>query len=54
MGALLDASRHRRLKRVEGLVLHNNDKVLRFVKRLGFEAWANPEDPSLKIVSGNL
>jgi len=54
MGTLMDAARHRGLKRVEGLVVHNNDKMLRFVKRLGFEARANPEDPSLKIVSKNL
>jgi acetyltransferase len=48
--ALLDAARHRGLKRMEGFVLHSNEKMLRLMKRLGFESRANPEDPSLKIV----
>ena len=51
MEALMDAARHRGLKRMEGLVLHSNQKMQRLMKRLGFESRANPEGPSLRIVS---
>jgi acetyltransferase len=51
MAALTDAARHRGLRRIEGFVLHNNERMLRFMQRLGFEARVYPDDPSLKIVS---
>jgi acetyltransferase len=54
MQALMDAARHRGLKRMEGFVLHNNEKMLRLMERLRFDTRADPEDPSMRIVSRSL
>jgi acetyltransferase len=44
MQALLDTARERGLSTMEGLVLRNNTKMLRFVRGLGFGIHPIPED----------
>ena len=49
MQALIDAAREKGLRRMQGLVLHENTKMLALMKSLGFEIRIDPEDPSLKL-----
>jgi acetyltransferase len=50
MNALMEAARDKGLVLMEGVVLHNNDKMLRLMRRLGFEIRPEAEDPSLRQV----
>jgi acetyltransferase len=50
MQALLNAADERGIKRIEGLVLNNNQRMLELMHALGFEASSAPEDPSLRRV----
>lgn len=45
MRLLIEAARERGLRRMIGEVLASNGKMLRFVRRLGFQLAMNPEDP---------
>ena len=48
MVSLMDAAREKGLHRMEGDVLTANGRMLRFMRKLGFEALPNEEDPDLK------
>jgi len=48
MVSLMDAAREKGLHRIEGDVLTANGRMLRFMRKLGFEALPNEEDPDLK------
>ena len=50
MRALMDAARHKGLETIEGFVLHNNEKMLKLMRHLGFEIQTSAEDPALKHV----
>jgi acetyltransferase len=54
MNALMEAARDRGLALMEGFVLHNNEKMLRLMRRLGFEIRPEPDDPSLRHVTRRL
>lgn len=47
MEALFRSARARGLQTIEGLVANDNMRMLRFVKALGFEAEAAPQDPRI-------
>ena len=49
--ALMDAARAKGLKRMEGEVLSNNERMLRLMRRLGFTIANDPEDGTIKQVS---
>ena len=44
MRALMDVARSRRLATMEGIVLATNDRMLRFMRQLGFALKREPED----------
>ncbi len=48
MAALLDSARDKRLERVEGEILANNEPMLYMVRRMGFTISTNPEDPQIR------
>lgn len=48
---LIDIARDRRIKRMDGIVLRENDGMLRLARDLGFERQGVPEDPQLVHVS---
>ena len=50
MQALLTAAKARGLKRIEGLVLNNNQRMLALMHSLGFETSLAPEDPTQRRV----
>jgi len=54
MEALISAARASGLKAMEGLVLRENQDMLRFVRALGFEAHHEPLDPSISRVTKKL
>jgi acetyltransferase len=49
MKTLIDASRSRGLKVMEGFVLAENQSMLRLAKRLGFSIVPDPEDQAVRI-----
>ena len=50
MQALLNAADERGIKRIEGLVLNNNQRMLELMHSLGFETSSVSEDPTLRRV----
>ena len=50
MQALLNAAEEHGIKRIEGLVLNNNQRMLELMHSLGFETSSAPEDPTLRRV----
>jgi len=51
MAALIDAARERGFTTMEGTVLTTNQRMLKFVRRLGFVVLVDPEDPgTLRVV----
>jgi acetyltransferase len=48
MERLIDTARARGLQQMKGVFLSSNERMLRFVKHLGFELHSDPEDHSLK------
>ena len=54
MDALVRAAQARGFETMEGLVLSDNADMLGFVRELGFEARATPEDPALVRVTKKL
>nr|MBF0222612.1 GNAT family N-acetyltransferase [Desulfobulbaceae bacterium] len=51
MQALITHATSRGIKRIHGSVLKNNSDMLQFVKGLGFEVTANPDDSSVLLVN---
>lgn len=51
MQTLIRHADSRGIKRIHGTVLKNNRKMIQFVKGLGFEVIADPDDPSLLQVN---
>ncbi|OGQ97732.1 MAG: hypothetical protein A2521_02180 [Deltaproteobacteria bacterium RIFOXYD12_FULL_57_12] len=51
MQALISHATSRGIKRIHGSVLKNNSDMLQFVKGLGFEVTANPDDSSVLLVN---
>lgn len=51
MQAIIDVARAKGLERMDGYVLANNSKMLALMHALGFEDRADPEDPSMRLVS---
>jgi acetyltransferase len=51
LGALIDAARYRRHRRMTGVVLKENRRMLDFVASLGFQAEPSAEDPDLVEVT---
>jgi len=47
LGALIDAARYRRYRRMTGVVLKENRRMLDFVAALGFQSEPSAEDPDL-------
>lgn len=54
MGCLIEAAREKGYTRLEGEVLAQNPKMLRFTEKLGFTATDQPEDPAVIRVTKNL
>jgi acetyltransferase len=54
MEALIRYAQARGFETMEGLVLRDNRDMLKFVRALGFEAAATPEDPTLLRVARKL
>jgi acetyltransferase len=50
MRALIRDAKLRGLKRMEGYVLGANSRMLDFVRKLGFRAEFDPNDPSVRVV----
>lgn len=50
MNALVEAARFKGLRVMEGFVLHNNEKMLKLMRTMGFEIRASADDPSLRHV----
>jgi acetyltransferase len=48
MTTLIDEARHRGLKVMEGIVLTQNQSMLRLAKRLGFSIGPEPGDPTVR------
>ncbi len=51
---LIEAARRKGLKLMEGEVLRNNQEMLRFMRKLGFEVHASPEDHDIMTVARRL
>ena len=51
MQALISHANSRGIKRIHGSVLRNNSDMLQFVKGLGFEVAADPDDSSVLLVN---
>ena len=51
MQALISHANSRGIKRIHGSVLKNNWEMLQFVKGLGFEVTADPDDSSVLLVN---
>jgi acetyltransferase len=49
MGVLIDAARDRGLKSMNGIFLSNNDRMLKFVQKLGFVLSNDPDDSTVKV-----
>ena len=49
MTTLIDEARHRGLKEMEGLVLSQNQSMLRLARRLGFRIESEPGDPTVRV-----
>jgi acetyltransferase len=54
MQALIDVARERGLKRMEGMVLAENRKMQKMMRKLGFSVRVDPEDTSMLLVSLDL
>ena len=52
--ALMDAARQRGVRTMFGEVLASNHKMLKFVRRLGFRAAVDPDDPRVVRVTAQL
>jgi acetyltransferase len=51
MKALISHAQSRGIKRIHGSVLKNNPGMLQFVKGLGFEETADPDDSSVMLIT---
>jgi len=51
MDSIMDVARERGLSEIIGLVLTNNDGMLRLMRSLGFTVKAYPEDPDFRLVT---
>jgi len=51
MEALMEVARSRQLQHMEGMVLAQNSKMLKLMKKLGFAARVDPDDLSMTLVS---
>jgi acetyltransferase len=49
MGVLIETARSRGIQYMNGVFLANNDRMLKFVQRLGFVLSNDPEDSSVKL-----
>lgn len=54
MGCLIDAAREKGFTRLEGEILAQNSRMLRFTGKLGFSVVDQPDDPAVIRVSKNL
>ncbi|MDD0816508.1 bifunctional acetate--CoA ligase family protein/GNAT family N-acetyltransferase [Curvibacter sp. HBC28] len=51
MEAIMDVAREKGLAEIDGLVLANNQPMLKLMRSLGFSVKAFPEDPEFKLVT---
>ena len=51
MESIMDVARERGLTEIIGLVLTNNDGMLRLMRSLGFTVKPYPEDPDFRLVT---
>ncbi|MDD0840189.1 bifunctional acetate--CoA ligase family protein/GNAT family N-acetyltransferase [Curvibacter sp. HBC61] len=51
MEAIMDVAREKGLSEIDGLVLANNQPMLKLMRSLGFSVKAFPEDPEFKLVT---
>ncbi|AWI52454.1 GNAT family N-acetyltransferase [Aquabacterium olei] len=51
MESIMDVARERGLAEIQGLVLANNDSMLRLMRSLGFTVKSYPDDPDFKLVT---
>lgn len=51
MYSIMDVARERGLAEIQGLVLAENSKMLKLMRRLGFSVRAYPEEPEFKLVA---
>ena len=49
MGVLIETARNRGLLYINGVFLSNNDRMLKFVSKLGFILTNDPEDNTVKV-----
>ncbi len=54
LGQLIEVARARGLRSMVGYVLGHNTKMLHLMSRLGFDAMADPDDPTMRIVVKHL
>jgi acetyltransferase len=50
MHAVIDSAKHAGLRAIEGLVLRNNDRMLKFIEKLGFSNASFEDDPDMRLV----
>ena len=50
MHSIMDVARERGMSEIQGLVLVENQKMLKLMRRLGFEIRSYPEEPEFKLV----
>ncbi len=50
MHSIMDVARERGLAEIQGLVLADNSKMLKLMRRLGFEVRPYPEEPEFRLV----
>lgn len=51
MECIMDVAREKGLSEIDGLVLANNQPMLKLMRGLGFSVKAFPEDPEFKLVT---
>jgi acetyltransferase len=49
MGVLIETARSRGIQYMNGVFLANNERMLKFVQKLGFVLSNDPEDSSVKL-----
>ncbi len=54
LSALIDVARRRRLEHMDGLVLRENENMIKLAERLGFHSERDPDDPALVSLSLDL
>jgi len=54
MESIMDVARDKGLAEIEGLVLANNNGMLKLMRSLGYQVKSYPDDPDFKLVTHSL